>query len=150
MNKYNIEKMLPHDAPMVLIDNIVEINQEEKYVITSVKIKENSIFYNKEKRGISPIIGIEYMAQTIGCHAYFKNGCKRTELGLLLGTRLFENNLDLFEINKTYKIKAKEVFNDGELVSYECFIYNNDTECAKAILNAFMPQNSKEFIDGVK
>ena len=45
MNKYNIEKMLPHDAPMVLIDNIVEINQEEKYVITSVKIKENSIFY---------------------------------------------------------------------------------------------------------
>ncbi len=149
MLNYNIEEMLPHDNPMILVDEIVEINEEEKYIVCSVTIKEDDIFYNKEIQGISSLVGIEYMAQTIGCHAYFKNGQKKIKVGLLLGTRLFENNLELFELGKTYEIKAQEVFFDGELVSYECFIYNDGTECAKAILNAFMPKNAEEFIAGV-
>jgi len=147
--KYNIEKMLPHERPMILIDNVVEVNEEKKYIICDVTIKKDSIFYNKELDGISPLVGIEYMAQAIGCLAYFKNGMKKVEIGLLLGTRLFENNLKLFELGKTYTIKAQEVYFDGELVSYECFIYNNNTECAKATLNAFMPKDTQEFLKGV-
>ena len=146
---YNIEEMLPHEKPMILIDNVVEINEEKKYIICDVTIKGDSIFYNKELGGISPLVGIEYMAQTIGCHAYFKNGKKKVEIGLLLVTRLFENNLKFFELGKTYTIKAQEVFFDGELVSYECFIYNNNTECAKATLNAFMPHNTQKFLEGL-
>ena len=149
MENFNPVDMLPHDEPMVLVDEVVEINEEEKYIICSVTIKENDMFYDKELGGISPLVGIEYMAQTIGCHSYFKNQRKKIDVGLLLGTRLFENNLEFFELGKTYEIKAQEVFFDGELVSYECFIYNDGIECAKATLNAFMPKNAKEFINGV-
>jgi len=46
-------------------------------------------------------------------------------------------------------VRYRSVNFDGELVSYECFIYNDGIECAKATLNAFMPKDAKEFINGV-
>lgn len=150
MQNYKLEEMLPHDNPMILIDKIKEVNFEEKFITATVTIKENDIFFNKEINGISPIVAIEYMAQTIGCHAFYKNGCKKIDIGLLLGTRLLECDLDVFVLGQTYEIKAAEVFFDGELVSYECFIYNNQKECAKATLNAFMPQKAQDFINGVQ
>ena len=43
-------------------------------------------------------------------------------------------------------IKAKEIFCDNELVSFECLIYNDDVVCAKATVNAYQPQNAAEFL----
>ena len=36
---------------------------------------------------------------------------------------------------------TREVFGDNELVSFECFIYNDGIECAKAVVNAYQPDN---------
>ena len=62
LQNINLENVLPHDRPMILIDNILEINMTEKFVKTSVKITENKIFFDKEINGISPLVGIEFMA----------------------------------------------------------------------------------------
>ena len=32
MENFNPVDMLPHDEPMVLVDEVVEINEEEKYI----------------------------------------------------------------------------------------------------------------------
>lgn len=146
LQNINLENVLPHDRPMILIDNILEINMTEKFVKTSVKIKEDKIFFDKEINGISPLVGIEFMAQTIGCFSYFKNNEQIPEIGFLLGTRLYENKLEKFENGKTYTVSAKEVYTDNELVSFECLIYNDNEEVAKATVNAFQPADAKAYL----
>ncbi len=144
--KKDLSKILPHDKPMILIDDILEIDMKNQFVKTSVKIHENKIFFNKEINGISPLAGIEFMAQTIGCYAYYKAGETIPKIGFLLGTRLYENSLEKFENGKTYIITAKELYNDDELVSFECLIYNDNQEVAKATVNVFQPKDAEKYI----
>lgn len=144
--KYDLEKILPHSHPMILIDDIDEINLQEGFVISNVKIRENSMFFDKEINGISYITGIEFMAQTIGCYAHIKSGNNEPKIGFLLGTRSYKCNLQKFENGKTYTIKAKEIFGDNQLVSFECFIYNDNKECARAMVNVYQPEDASEFL----
>ena len=65
----DLAKILPHDKPMILIDELLEVDLENYFVKASVTISEDKIFFNKEINGISPLAGIEFMAQTIGCYA---------------------------------------------------------------------------------
>ena len=143
---------LPHSAPMVLIDEVLNVDMENQIVKTSVKIHDNKIFFNKEINGISPLVGIEFMAQTIGCYAYFKAGKTIPKIGFLLGTRQYENSLEKFENGKTYVITAQEIYGDNELVSFECLIYNegedenSENYIAKATINAFQPKDAEKYI----
>ena len=50
--KYDLEKILPHNHPMILIDNIKEINIDEKYLIAEVTITEDKIFFDKSINGV--------------------------------------------------------------------------------------------------
>ena len=145
IQEYDLEKVLPHNHPMILIDRIEDVNLEAGTVTTSVEINEDSLFFDKELDGISYVAGIEFMAQTVGCFAYFKSGEKDPKIGFLLGTRSYKCSIDKFERGKTYNIKAKEIFSDNELVSFECFIYNNGIECANAMINVYQPQGAAEF-----
>ena len=143
---------LPHSAPMVLIDEVLNVDMENQIVKTSVKIQDNKIFFDKEINGISPLVGIEFMAQTIGCYAYFKAGKTIPKIGFLLGTRQYENKLEKFENGKTYILTAREIYGDNELVSFECLIYNEredenpENYVAKATINAFQPKDVEKYI----
>ena len=143
---------LPHSAPMVLIDEVLNVDMENQIVKTSVKIHDNKIFFDKEINGISPLVGIEFMAQTIGCYAYFKAGKTIPKIGFLLGTRQYENLLEKFENGKIYVITAQEIYGDNELVSFECLIYNegedenSENYIAKATINAFQPKDAEKYI----
>ena len=143
---------LPHSAPMVLIDEVLNVDMENQIVKTSVKIHDNKIFFDKEINGISPLVGIEFMAQTIGCYAYYKAGKTIPKIGFLLGTRQYENKLEKFENGKTYILTAREIYGDNELVSFECLIYNegedenSENYIAKATINAFQPKDAEKYI----
>lgn len=146
------QNCLPHSAPMVLIDEVLNVDIENQIVKTSVKIHDDKIFFNKEINGISPLVGIEFMAQTIGCYAYYKAGKTIPKIGFLLGTRQYENSLEKFENGKTYIITAREIYGDNELVSFECLIYNEGEDenpenyIAKATINAFQPKDVEKYI----
>lgn len=144
----DLAKILPHDKPMILIDELMEVNLEKQCAKASVTISEDKIFFDKNINGISPLAGIEFMAQTIGCYAYYKASEKIPKIGFLLGTRFYENNLEKFENGKTYTITAKEIYSADELVSFECLIYNDGIK-AKATINAFQPKNAEEYLKGL-
>ena len=151
--QYDLEKILPHSKPMILIDKLLEVNMEEKSVLAEVTISENKIFFDKSINGVSNLCAIEYMAQTAGCYAYFKrNGLNaninedKPKVGFLLGTRSLKTSIEKFENGITYKIKVNEIYGDNELVSFKCLIYNGEEECASAIINAFQPENAEEFL----
>ena len=144
--KYDLEKILPHNHPMILIDDIKEINIDERYLIAEVTIKEDKIFFDKSINGVPYLSGIEYMAQTIGCYAFYRAQRTEPKLGFLLGTRSYKNNIEKFENGKTYSIKVSEIYGDSELVSFDCLIYNECEECARAVINAYQPENAEEYL----
>ena len=146
MTKYNLEKVLQNKHTIIFIDDIIDYNLDEHSAKTIININENKLFFDKTLNGISSITGIEFMAQTIGCYSYFKNGMKNPRIGFLLGTRFYKSYIDYFENNKIYEITAKEVFTNDELVSFECFIYNAGKICAEAVINAYMPKNEINLI----
>lgn len=136
-NRTYLETILPHKKPMILIDDIVDYSVEEKWLKSCVTVREDSLFYDKDIQGIDSTVGIEFMAQTIGCYAHFRNNKGRPKVGFLLGTRLYNNVLDKFELGKTYYILVKEVF-VAEIYSFECFIYNEENdEVASATINVY-------------
>ena len=137
MTKESLAKILPHKEPMILIDDIIGYSLDEKWLKSSVTINENDLFYNKSLHGIDSAVGIEYMAQTIGCYAFYRNNLKEPKIGYLLGTRLYNNALEKFEQGKTYYILVKEVF-VAEISSFECFIYDDQNEeVASATINVY-------------
>ncbi len=143
---YDLEKVLPHNYPMILIDDIVEMDIDAKYLIAEVTIHEDKLFFDKSINGVPYLTGIEFMAQTIGCYAYFRAQRSEPKLGFLLGTRSYKNSLEKFENGKKYTIKVSEIFGDNELVSFECLIYNDEEVCASAIINAYQPENAEEYL----
>ncbi len=146
MTNYDMTKVLPHKPPMILIDDVLDYNLEEKSVSAIVNINEDKLFFDKSINGVHSTVGIEFMAQTIGCYSYFRNDMKPPGIGFLLGSRLFNCNIPYFENGKTYKITAKEIFTDNKLVSFECLIYNDIDVCAEAVINAYMPANKIDLI----
>ena len=115
-----------------------------------VTVREDSLFFDKSLNGIDSVLGIEYMAQTIGCYAYFRKNLSEPKIGFLLGTRLYNNNIKYFELGKTYYILIKEVF-VAEIYSFECFIYNEEKEeVASATINVYQDEkgNIEEILNG--
>lgn len=144
--KYNLEKILPHKEPMILLDDILEIDLEKNSLISTFGVYPEKIFY-EENKGISSLVGIEFMAQAIGCYSYFKNGCKNPKPGLLLGSRLYNNKIDYFVEGINYKVKTHEVFSDNEIVVFDCLIYDNeDNEVLSAAVNVYQGENIEELL----
>lgn len=151
-NYLSASQCLPHSEPMVLIDKLIDVDMKKQIVKTSVTINKDKIFFDKDINGVSPLVGIEFMAQTIGCYAFYKAKMSIPKIGFLLGARLYENSLEKFENCKTYIITAREVYGDSELVSFECLIYNEGEDgdeskyIAKATINAFQPKDVEKYI----
>lgn len=151
-NYLSASQCLPHSESMVLIDKLIDVDMKKQIVKTSVTIHKDKIFFDKDINGVSPLVGIEFMAQTIGCYAFYKAKMSIPKIGFLLGARLYENSLEKFENGKTYIITAREVYGDSELVSFECLIYNEGEDgdeskyIAKATINAFQPKDVEKYI----
>lgn len=146
MSNYDLSKILPHNPPMILIDDILNYDLTQKTLTAIVKITEDKLFFDKSKNGISSLVGIEFMAQTIGCYAYFRNNCKPLKLGFLLGSRLFNNALDVFKNGENYKIKVNEIFTDNQIVVFDCIMYDmHGEEIASATINVYQTDNVQEF-----
>ncbi len=145
MAKYDLTKILPHKPPMIFIDDILDYNLEEKTLISIVTIHNKKILFDKIHNGINALAGIEFMAQTIGCYAYFKNNCNPPQIGFLLGSKLYNNAIEYFENEKSYTIKVHEIFTDNQIVAFDCIIYDNKEEIASATINVYQSDDIREF-----
>lgn len=142
MADYDLSEMLPHKAPMLFIDDIKEVDMEHETLTSIVKIHPNKLFYDKELNGVNSLASIEYMAQTIGCYAYFKNNMHKPKVGLLLGTKLYNNKLEVFPNGEEYTISVHEIFTDNEIVVFDCLMYDKDgEEIASATINVYQSDN---------
>lgn len=144
---FSVEKMLPHEFPMILIDEIIEINLDKHFIKTKVQIKDTMPFFDKTLNGISSVVGIEFMAQSIGCYSFLKRYENSPKIGFLLGTRIYNNAIEKFENGKEYFVKAEEIYNDDKICAFGCQIFDEEQEeIACATINAYQPDNIEEIL----
>lgn len=134
----DILRYLPHRPPMLLVNRLLEVSQT--HAIAKVFIDEQTPFISD--RGVSAVIGIEYMGQTAALIAGYQleQGLTEPHLGFLLGTRAFSIEQDYFLPNQSLIVECREKALVGDsLATFDCIIrLDSESEViAKASLSVF-------------
>lgn len=136
--------LVPHRPPMLLINDIIDINQSASAALTYID-SEASFF--EAGKGVPSYIGLEYMGQTAALIAGYqlKHGLVAPHLGFLLGARTYKTEVDYFTENKTLVIKCKEKAVVGDsLATFDCTIRYQDDEAILATANLSVFRKPKE------
>lgn len=141
-----IAELVPHAAPMLLLDRALETGEDR--FVSEVTIRADALFCDGEKVGAW--VGIEYMAQTIAAMAGWRaklNGWP-VKIGFLLGTRKYISHVSDFRIGDCLHIEAvREVEADSGIGAVHCRIFSQDGRLlAEAMLTVFQPDNLQEFL----
>jgi len=148
VNAYPIADVLPHSAPMILLDELVSYDDEN--VSCRVTIAPTMPFFDSVKQGVPSYVGCEYMAQTIaaygGAHALDDAG--EVKIGFLLGSRKYKAEVGVFKLAQTLQIEAKKLIQDESgLCVFDCVIKDeDDAVLANAKINVFQPQDPAQFL----
>lgn len=133
----SVLEYLPHQPPMVLIDDLIESG--ENYAVSRLLIKSTTPFVTAQ--GLPAWVGIELMAQTVSLFAGVRG--KRhglpPRIGFLLGTRRYQSSCAFFPLNSELTISAKELyFGEAKLGVFECKI-ESVVGTVTANLNVYEP-----------
>ena len=147
-----LEELLPHRAPMIVLDKLGEFDAENLLARAAFTVKPSDVFYDENLRGAASYFALEYMAQTmaayIGALGKMQDPQYRQEVGFVLGTRKLQLNIPAFIEGKTYVVEAKKAFFDSEMASFDCEIFDDCKNlCARATVNAFKPKDPLKFIN---
>mgnify|MGYP005656661465 FL=1 len=140
MNDFpKISKLLPHDAPMILIKELVAVGKDR--VHCRVLIDESCLFFDHEARTVPGYVGIEFMAQTVaawaGYHAWERG--EQPPIGFLLGGRGYRSELSMFEEGMVLDIHGEQLMLYENMASFSCTIEYNGKVMGKCELNVFEP-----------
>lgn len=137
--------LLPHEAPMVLLDRVQSF--DGLTLVAEVTIRPDSMFCTEI--GVPAWIGIEYMAQAVAAHAGIEGlQCgKAPAIGYLLGTRSYRSEVDTFAIGTRLTVHVEVLFVEHSLGAFACRI-DTDRTIASATINVYQPTDDRpEFGD---
>ncbi|PSU58965.1 hotdog family protein [Photobacterium phosphoreum] len=138
-----LAQLLPHDAPMILIDELINVGMEN--VHCQVTIRSDNLFFNKQSQSVAGYVGIELMAQTIaswsGYHAWQQG--KSAPIGFLLGCRRYHSEWSQFNQGIVLDIHAERLMQDNNMAVFSCKIIHQQQIIASCQLNAYLPSEEK-------
>ncbi len=132
---YPLSDVLPHAAPMVLLDAIDA--HDDTGVRTIVRISDDSPFMNNGR--VPTYVGVEYMAQTVGVFQGV-NALETQEpvkVGFLLGTRKLILSTAFFDVGAILRVEALLLYSDGQIGSFDCRIFLENAVVAAARLTVY-------------
>ncbi|MGO2342614.1 hotdog family protein [Vibrio litoralis] len=135
----NIADLVPHQAPMILVDKLIAVDQQS--IHTQVMIKADELFFNQESQSVPGYVGIEYMAQSIAAWSGFQawQQGEPPAIGFLLGSRRYQSECSEFPLGETLDIYAEQVMENNGMAVFQCRIEVQAKTLASAQLNAFVP-----------
>jgi predicted hotdog family 3-hydroxylacyl-ACP dehydratase len=140
-------RLLPHEPPMVLVDEVLRI--EALKASTLVRIRPGIPFFRDG--GVSSMAGIEYMAQTVAILSGWGDRGKGMppKLGFLLSVREYESELAVFPDGANLRVEVVHSWGEGEMMRFEGTIFDMDSSrpIARAVLNVFGPDKPEDFLE---
>ena len=142
-----LEELLPHSAPMILIDEALDAG--DGWATATVRVGEDSLFY-QAGLGVPAWVGIEYMAQTTALYAGIcaKQVGADIRIAFLLGTRRYQAVTNYFRLGSLLRISVHEEWQDGNMAVFDCQICHHEggRQLAEARLNVFRPEDPAAFL----
>ncbi|MDR6395470.1 hotdog family protein [Herbaspirillum seropedicae] len=142
-----IEQLLPHAAPMILIDRVVAVNEEQ--LQAELEIRPDSLFHTGS--GVGAWVGIEYMAQSIAAWAGYQELRQggRAKIGFLLGARRYSCSVPEFVTGLRLGVSVQLLLQaENGLGSFDCRITDLATqqELAQATVSVFQPHDATHYL----
>jgi len=138
---------VPHDHPMILVDELLEYNEDVGRC--RVIIREQSNFFCEEQKAVPSYVALEYMAQTI---AAFANANRidqnnETTIGFLVSSRKFKVFVSQFDINAKLTVEVEQLYvESGGLAAFDCKVEHNQNIVAQAKINIFQPNDPQSYL----
>lgn len=141
---YTLAQLLPHAAPMILLDKALE--SDETTMRAALTIRDETLF--RQERGVPSYIGLEYMAQTCGAFAGLRALAAKqpVTLGFLLGTRNMNCKRPWFQLGDRLVTLATLIWLDEEMSAFDCSIEIGGETVVSAQLNLFRPSDPERFL----
>jgi predicted hotdog family 3-hydroxylacyl-ACP dehydratase len=138
--RYRVEELVPHRAPMCLLDAIDDYGQD--WLRAAVTPRTDSVFATTH--GVPAWVGIEYMAQAasaVGGIEQVQRG-ERPSIGLLIGARYYRCMQDHFAFGAPLAVFANIAMRDAEdFAAYDCRIELDGRRIAECTLKAYRPRD---------
>jgi predicted hotdog family 3-hydroxylacyl-ACP dehydratase len=142
-----IATLVPHSAPMLLLDRVLSADADN--LSAEVRIHAGSMFFDAAAAGVGAWVGMEYMAQAIAAHAGWlalQRG-DAVKVGFLLGSRKYAAARPLFAAGCVLRVHAHRVLlGENGLGAFECSIDDAGCVVATATITVFQPHNVNEFL----
>jgi len=130
-----LENLLPHRAPMILLDRVEDDAAES--ITCGVTLRDESAFV--ENGSVPAVVATEYMAQCVatfaGLSASRQGGAVR--FGYIIGARLIALAVDAFHVGEELVVKARRVWGDDVLGTFECSVDSGERRVASATLTVY-------------
>ena len=138
-----INKLLPHDNPMILVDRALEIG--ETSIHSQVDIDTHLMFFDQKTQTIPAYVGIEFMAQSVAAWSGFQALTKGEQppIGFLLGSRRYKAECDYFKQGQTLDIYAHQLMEDNGMAVFKAHIEYQGQTVAQCQLNVYVPSQEK-------
>jgi predicted hotdog family 3-hydroxylacyl-ACP dehydratase len=135
------EYLLPHSAPMIFLDEVLE--WKSPYIRCRLVVRAESLFLENNRVPVAVIL--EYMAQTIGAYVGLSNLSrgKPISIGYLLGTREMELKVDYLQVGDELILDAEHLFGEETVGSFRCTARRGEQLVAAAVLNVFQPPDQE-------
>jgi predicted hotdog family 3-hydroxylacyl-ACP dehydratase len=135
---YAIADLLPHAAPMVLLERVTA--WDDMGLTASLSIGPETRFV-EAGFGVPAHIGIEWIAQACGAFAGLqaKSAGGAVRLGFLLSTRDFSADVSWFALGETMAVFVRQVFHEDGMAVFDCRIDAGGIAVARARLTVFQP-----------
>lgn len=147
INSYEIEEVLPHEHPMILLDSLDKYNSNSAY--SSVTITNNSNFFDTQLLSVPNYVGIEYMAQGIAAYAnaHERDSGAPTAIGFLVSSRKFKMFVPDYALGSKLSVFVEKLYQeDNGLSAFDCNIQCNGKLLAQAKINVFQPEDPIAFL----
>ena len=145
-----IEGVIPHAAPMSLLDRVEDYGQG--HLRATIQVHADKPFC--QQQGMPGSVGIELMAQAIAAYAGIqaRQEGEAIRIGFLVGTRRYSCSHPVFPLNATLAVEVREALRGANSLSvFQCTIAGLGEHAdirADAKLNVFHPENPNAFLRG--
>jgi predicted hotdog family 3-hydroxylacyl-ACP dehydratase len=120
-----IAELLPHRAPMILLDRL--LLHGPGFLEAGLSVREDSLFV--QEGAVPAWVGVEYMAQACACFAGMeaRERGEAARVGFLLGARDYLSTVSGFPVGTSLRVRACPIHReDGGLSVVECRIWSTE------------------------
>jgi predicted hotdog family 3-hydroxylacyl-ACP dehydratase len=135
----NLEELLPHRPPMLLIDRVVEVNAV--YALTLSRVAQT--WPMAEEHGVASLILVELAAQTAGvCNGWERirrRGIDSERTGWLVAVKRAEFRVSQLPFGMQLTTRAENTLEFDTFREVTSQVFDNDRLIAEVVLQLYQP-----------